>query len=265
MRQFCYFELVFCARLWYERGSVNVSVAQWIGSRHSQEDAYAVRHFPEGTLAVVCDGMGGHDCGSLASSTASAAFVAAFEQAQGSVVDRLRSALDAANAEVGLEFARRSLYGGTTLLAVYASGGVVWWVSVGDSLLMLWRRGRLLRLNADHSMRSVYTELVRMGTMDASEAMSQGHALRSAVTGERLSLVDAPPTPYPLLPGDRIIMASDGADALLLPPRLPESLRSLLDSRDSAQKNLSVALVEACEALHLPHADNVTVLSMDWV
>lgn len=101
--------------------------------------------------------------------------------------------------------------------------------------------------------------------MDASEAMSQGHALRSAVTGERLSLVDAPPTPYPLLPGDRIILASDGADALLLPPHMPESLRRMLDTRETDQKkNLSVALVEACEALQNPYADNVTVLSMDW-
>lgn len=210
---------------------------------------------------MVCDGMGGHDCGALASKTAVKAFVAAFEKSQGSVAERLRSALDAANHEVGQEFARRSLYGGTTLLAAYVGGGVVWWVSVGDSLLMLWRHGRLIRLNADHSMRAVYMDFAKSGAMDMEEVLARGHALRSAVTGGKLTLVDAPPTPYPLLPGDRIIVSSDGADGLLLPTPVSPELRRVLDSREG---DLSVSLVAACEGLNNPYADNVTVLTMDW-
>lgn len=240
---------------------MNVSVAQWIGKRSRQEDAYAVRHYPEGSLTVVCDGMGGHDCGYLASSTAVEAFIHAFEREEGTPAMRLRAALDAANAEVGRQFAKREMYGGTTLLAVFVGGGVVWWVSVGDSILALWRRGRLIRLNADHSMRSVYSELIKNGAVSASEAMGLGHSLRSAVTGEPMPLVDAPPTPYPLLPGDRVISATDGADDLLLITPVPMSLRNMLDKRGD---NLSAALVEACREIDNPCADNVTVLSMDW-
>lgn len=241
---------------------MNVNVAQWIGKRGTQEDAYAVRQYPEGALAVVCDGMGGHDCGDLAAATASGTFVEAFDRAAGaSVAERLRIALDEANNAVGELFAKRESYGGCTLLAVFCGGGVVWWISVGDSPLLLWRHGRLVRLNADHSMRAIYGEFVKSGTMDFGEAMAHGHSLRSAVTGEKIPLVDAPPTPYPLLPGDRIVLSSDGVDDLLLQVPMRPSARAVLDKREG---NLSAEIVEACRQLDDPSADNVTVLSMDW-
>lgn len=229
--------------------------------RGKQEDAYAVRHYPEATLAVVCDGMGGHDCGHLAADTAARTFVDAFDKASGLTVSaRLRSALDAANAAVGELFRKDASYGGTTLLAAYVGGGVLWWVSVGDSPLFIWRFGRLLRPNADHSMRPIFGEMARSGVMDFEEAMAQGHSLRSAVTGERIPLIDAPSTPLPLLPGDRILLASDGADELLLPSPMRPSVRAMFNDRSSP---LSAAVVESCRRLELPCADNVTVLSMD--
>ncbi len=238
-------------------------VAQWIGKRAEMEDSYALRHFPDGSLAVVCDGMGGHDCGLQAAQIAARSFVKAFEQmADVTTAQRMRDALELANQSVGNYFRKRGMYGGCTLLAVYISSGVLWWVSVGDSLLLIWRHGRLMRLNADHSMRSIYEEFVRAGTMSFDEAMAQGHSLRSAVTGEKIPLVDSPPTPYLLLPGDRIVLASDGVDELLLPTPLSKSAHVILDSQSD---NLSAEIVEGCRALDRDDADNVTVLSVDFI
>lgn len=241
---------------------MNAVIAQWIGKRESQEDAYAIKHFPTGILAVVCDGMGGHQYGALASRTATRTFVQTFEKEEyGPVSERLQTSLYAANEAVKKEFDAYGAFGGTTLLAVYVGGGVMWWVSVGDSSLYLWRCGRLIRLNADHSMREVYMQYVHAGGLTFEEAVNKGHTLRSAVTGEAICMVDAPPTPYPLLPGDRIVLASDGADDLLYVPAVSEKVRAIFTQRD---KNLATEIVQACVALNSPVADNVTVVGLDW-
>lgn len=241
---------------------MNAAVAQWIGSRQKQEDDYAVRHYPGGTLAVVCDGMGGHSYGAMASHVAVQAFVEFFEgETDTPMADRMEEALHYANAKVGEAFAEADAFGGTTLLAVYVGAGVIWWASVGDSPLYMWRRGRLLRLNADHSLRDVYMQYVREGSMSFADAVMRGHALRSAVTGGELELVDISATPYPLIPGDRILLTTDGTDDLLYVAALPEAVKTLLDDRSG---NLAVSIVEACIAQKMPHADNVTVVGLDW-
>lgn len=233
-------------------------IAQWIGTRAQQQDSCAVRHFPDGSLAVVCDGMGGHEDGAAASKLAADTFVEVFaDEAELPLTDRLHEALEAANTAVGEHFARTKGYGGTTLVAAFASHGVLRWISVGDSGLYLLRGGRLLRLNADHSMRGLLREYTLPGGMTPKEIARSGHCLRSAVTGGEMTLIDAPKMPYPLLRGDLILLASDGADELL---ESPESVDRFDFFREG--KSPAVAVVEYCHDLQQPHADNVTVISM---
>lgn len=239
---------------------MNAYVAQWIGTREHQEDAYLVRHFPSGTLAVVCDGMGGHLCGDAAASTATKAFADDFAATEDLPVrERLRHALDAANLAVGRIFAGmgKDAYGGCTLLGVFIGSGVLRWVSVGDSPLMLWRRGHLLFLNEEHSMRSLYRQY---GNFQAEEE-TLGHVLRSAVTGDPIPLIDAPVMPFPLIPGDRIILATDGVEHILRPGLPPSTVKLVMQQRDG--HNPATSLVENCRAAADASADNVTVVTLD--
>ncbi|MGN1309873.1 MAG: serine/threonine-protein phosphatase, partial [Akkermansia sp.] len=103
-------------------------------------------------------------------------------------------------------------------------------------------------------------DLVRNGTMTHQEMLRRGNMLRSAVTGESIPLVDAPPTPYPVLPGDKIILCSDGLDDLLLGSTLPESTRKLLASRGG---NPAALLIDACREMNKPYADNATAITLD--
>ena len=234
--------------------------AQWIGMRHKQEDAYVLKFFPEGVLAVVCDGMGGHHEGALASTLAAESFLKSYARYDElKTGERLRQALEDANEAVRVSFEKRDVYGGTTLLACFVGGGVIRWISVGDSALYLWRRGRLIRLNQDHSYRDVYRAYIGAG-MTAQEALRRGHVLRCAITGESLDLVDAPSVPYPLLPGDRVVLTTDGSEDILAPELLTDVGRNILDNREGS---LPVALIEACQALDDPYADNTTIVSID--
>lgn len=234
--------------------------AQWIGMRRKQEDSYVVKFFREGVLAVVCDGMGGHHDGELASTLASESFLKSFEKNDSlPVPQRLRVALDDANEAVRKSFESRGIYGGTTLLAAFAGSSVLRWVSVGDSALYLWRGGRLMRLNQDHSYRDIYRAYIGAG-MTAKEALRRGHVLRTAITGESLDLVDAPSIPYPLMPGDRVVLTTDGCEEILDPEMLTHVGRSILNKREGS---LPVAIIEACQALEDPCADNATIVSID--
>lgn len=235
--------------------------SQWIGTRQRQEDVYRLRFFPEGGLALVCDGMGGHRDGAMAAAVAAEAFVENFAESDiASVTERLLESLDAANDAVGELFVGCGHGGGTTLLAVFVGGGILRWVSVGDSALLLWRHGRLIRLNEDHSMRGLLQRYLPSGEEAARSGAA--HMLRSAVMGDDIELVDAPPTPFPLLPGDRLILCSDGADAVLVPGLPRGELAELLENRD--MQNPAAALVELCRrrADDAP-ADNTTIVVLD--
>lgn len=245
-----------------EIGVMDAHAAQWIGKRPKQEDAYGVRHFPDGSLAVVCDGMGGHSRGDVASSTAVKAFIASFQESAetASPTERLHNALLEANAAVGKLYEGTETYGGTTLLAVYAGHGTLRWVSVGDSGLYLWRQGTLRRLNEDHSMRAVYEKFVCPGGMTRREALAGGHVLRSALTGEDMPLIDEHERPFPLLPGDRIVLCSDGLESVVESGVLSPAVRRLFLQ---VSGSLAADLVQVCVDLQEPYADNVTVVTLD--
>lgn len=237
------------------------------GARPYQEDDFRISAFPDGDpdgcdfLMVLADGMGGHRGGAEASRVAVTAFVEAFGVACGGVAARLRASLDSANEAVGTRAAAdRRLRGmGCTLVGcVVTELEEAHWISVGDS--PLWRaqadadtEGALARLNADHSLKPLYAELVRRGEATEEEARQGGHQLRSAVTGEALSLVDEGNSSR-VAAGDLLILASDGMETLS-----EDRIRSHCDGRADVGGMVGGLLAEV-EKLALPSQDNATVL-----
>lgn len=232
---------------------MKASVAQWIGSRTKQEDSYRIHFFPDGVLLLVCDGMGGYHHGDIAADRAASAFLHCFCESELPVTKRLESALESANREVARLVEESSQMGGTTLVAAYVGGGVVRWVSVGDSALFLWRRNRLMRVNADHSMKPLLQKVL-------SDCEPTSHLLRSALTGEPLSLVDISAVPIPLLPGDRLILSSDGADVVFNPAEISDEVRQILNSGSGREP---ADLVDCIRLLCGDSSDNVTILMLD--
>lgn len=244
----------------------SVGVAQTLGRRERQEDAADVLMGADGDvrLLVLADGMGGAAAGDVAAAlivqTVRETVLAHREENVGST---LRRACDAANdalaAAVG---AKSSLAGmGGTLIAVAPVTRGLHFLSVGDSLLLRWRQGRLDRVNADHSIGGALDTAVRKGLMPAEEAATaEGrNRITSALTGSPIDLMRIDETVGPIRsrPTDRWILASDGLATLST-----EAISNIMASTSSPQESAS-ALVQAVEQADDPHQDNTTVIV--WV
>jgi PPM family protein phosphatase len=217
---------------------------------------------PPPLLAVLADGMGGHAGGAVASRTVCDTFIKTFAETDGSVRNRLVDALRQANTAVAETAASNPILGGmgsTLVGAVFTPEGVEW-VSVGDSPLMLYRRGEIAFLNEDHSLAPELDRQAAEGKITTDEARSdpRRHMLRSAVTGDEIDLVDVSRRPLKLQAGDYILVASDGLHTL----EPGEIERIVTAYGDDGAEAVANGLIRAVEAMRVPHQDNTTVVAV---
>ena len=233
------------------------------GGREYQEDDYGLieRGDPDiDEVLLLADGMGGHVSGDTASRMVVKTFAETYHDTEGPIPDRLRACLTAANdalAEATDESPELKGMGSTAVAAVISQHGLDW-ISVGDSPLWLFREGKLHRLNADHSMGPVLANLVAVGRMTEEEAAtdSNRNALRSAVMGDEIHLIDVSSQPVAIRKSDRLLLASDG----LMTLKDEDIARILKDKQDAPLNKVARALIRAVEEIGLPNQDNTTVL-----
>ncbi|MDE0334337.1 MAG: serine/threonine-protein phosphatase [Defluviicoccus sp.] len=223
---------------------------QWQGARPYQEDSFGTLELaPAALLMVLADGMGGHAGGAEASRIAVDAFLRGFPGARGTVEARLRGCLAAAVSELrAREAGDRRLRGmGTTIVAALHDRRGTDWLSVGDSPMWLFAGGALLRLNADHSMAPLLAE--------AARSDPRRHMLRSAVTARAPELVDCGYRHGRLLPGEFLLIASDGIETLT-----EEEIAGHLRAAEGGVEAAADALMDGVRAAAGPHQDNATFL-----
>src|SRR5262252_4678469 len=227
-----------------------------VGGRSGQEDAFRLwpgegvvppRAESGGLLAVLADGMGGHTGGAIAGQTACRAFTEVFAATNAPHEARLKVALQASNEALakGVE-QNAALKGmGCTLVAAWIDDLGIRWTSVGDSLLLLYRLPDVIRLNADHSLGSFLDEQARQNKITRSEARRNRNrnALRSALTGSKIDLIDLRAEPLELRPGDEI---ADVAYRL----------------RQSTPEEMAEALIGAVTQKGIVDQDNATVVAV---
>jgi serine/threonine protein phosphatase PrpC len=244
-----------------------VASVQLTGAREQQEDALAI-HAPVAdsgvrageVLLVLADGMGGHAGGEVASRLVVDSFSAAYRDSDAGVTDALRTGLDLANESLaGFIDTESKLAGmGSTLLGCVIQADQLYWISVGDSPLWLFRDSVLQRLNADHSMLPLLETLVRGGELTRDELRTdpRRNMLRSAVTGRDVTMVDLCDTPVQLQPGDLVMLASDGVETLA-----EDELAGLLQDADRlALDDLAEKLLAGIEAAAARNQDNASII-----
>ncbi len=225
--------------------------------RASNQDAFCHSRLNSDTeFMVLCDGMGGHRGGNVASEIA----VRAFHQM---LSDRLSRPLRAKElkpilagiiarvsrliAQTASQSPEFSGMGSTVVLAVRC-GKKVCIAHVGDSRAYLYREGKLRRLTKDHSL---VQEMIDRGEITAEEGETHPH--RNVITRTLGYAEDSQPEILfsDLRLGDVFLLCTDGLSSTVNDRRLMEILE-----QTSPEALTSVFVAEALER---GGSDNITV------
>ncbi len=172
-------------------------------------------------IFVVCDGMGGHAAGEVASHIAVETVLSFFRERQPTVNDDaylddapvgarlLAEAVKQANDAI-LNYAEehKNTSGmGTTLVAARFCNGSFSIANVGDSRIYLFREGDLLQLTEDHSL---VMEQVRRGmiTLEQAKKSSAQNIITRALGTDESTLPDL--GEFPAQGGDMLLLMTDG-------------------------------------------------------
>ena len=180
--------------------------------REKNEDKYIMDL--QQKLFVICDGMGGHKGGKIAS--AMAAQVIERQYTSNDEQDRsvaLNAAIIAANQkiwQVGSDNPEYQEMGTTATAAVIEDERLIV-AHVGDSSLFLLRDGQICKITTDHTLAR---QMVMDGLLDEDEVRtcSYNHILTRAVGVQENIEID---NYTGIQPGDQIILCSDGLTDML--------------------------------------------------
>lgn len=179
--------------------------------RSENQDYYGRYSGAYGELIIVCDGMGGHAGGSIASRIAVDTIARHFADLDSEYDpdSELRRAFDSGQSALLDQVTENpELTGmGTTVVILLIKDGQYWCAHCGDSRLYLKRRGQLLQLTRDHSF---VQNLVDMGAITEEEAES--HTKRNQIMRALGSEKYKPDIagPYPVYKRDVFMLCSDG-------------------------------------------------------
>jgi protein phosphatase len=238
--------------------------------RKVNEDSFLVA--PDASLYAVCDGMGGHNAGEVASRMAIETLLAFVEKSAVEKeitwpwgldanisfdANRLKTAIRLANSRV-FQAAdnREELTGmGTTVVAAVVTGEVMTIGSAGDSRCYLVRGGELRQLTRDDSWVSA---ALGEGILNSDDV--EHHPLRNVITkavGAR-DTIDLDLIEHQLQSGDVAMLCSDGLHGMINDQDIARLLVPVPESLADASARLVDAANEA------GGRDNVTVVLLRY-
>jgi protein phosphatase len=246
--------------------SLNIGKCTLLGNyRENNEDSIEVKQFPELTVCVVADGMGGQQAGEIASQKAieiiprvirkNLAPTAKTED----VGPAVKNAIVQANEEImGLGALNRDYknMGTTVVLALWRKGPELFIAGVGDSRAYLVRGKTMTQLTTDHSLAEA---LVQAGTI--SKADAREHKFKNVLwkyLGTREVGEGPDVSAEPIQSGDRFMLCTDGLSGAAPDERVLEFMLSQPDPQQCADGLGQLAL--ECGS-----RDNVSVIVIDVV
>jgi protein phosphatase len=248
--------------------ALNIGKCSLLGNyRENNEDAVEVKQFPDLTVSIVADGMGGQQAGEVASKKAIDIIPRELRKnltahlSADAVKTAVRRAIVQANEEImamgALDKDMKNM-GTTVVMAIWRKGGDLFVAGVGDSRCYLIRGGKAQQLTVDHSLAQA---LVEAKTISPAEA--KDHRFRNVLwkylgskevgEGPEVSVI-------PLQAGDRFLLCTDGLTGVVPDDQLAGYVSEQSDMQACAEglgqlaldqgsrDNVSCIVIEVVEA-----------------
>lgn len=208
--------------LFDENTNFEIAFCSVIGGREEQQDCSGYELKDDEGIAVVCDGMGGHEGGKIASTLAVDNLLKAYLQESpcDDIHHVLVETIHKIDEKVSLitKDDGTRMKSGATIVSVVIKKKSLYWISVGDSRIYLYRNSELVRATTDHNYYLWLEQKKANGQIsEADYAMEEkkGEALISFLGIGGLPMIDSNESPLELQKDDRIILMSDGLYKLL--------------------------------------------------
>jgi protein phosphatase len=231
--------------------ALNIGKCSQLGNyRENNEDAIDVKQFPDMTVCLVADGMGGQNAGEVASKHAVEILPRELKEhlvgalSQDVTKSVIRKAIVTANEEImfmAQHDPNLKQMGTTIVLALWRKGSAVLHVTgLGDSRAYLVRGKKIEQLTVDHSIAQA---LVEAKTISAAEA--RVHRYRNVLwkylgsnevgEGPEVKVVQ-------LQAGDRFLLCTDGLSGVVPDDKLLTFIRDTNDMQQCADGLVQLAL-----------------------
>ena len=196
----------------------------------------------KGTLTVVCDGMGGHLGGEVASNLAIETISRLYYASDRPAADALKDALQLANSAIHEAAGKDGRLSGmgTTCTALVLLGRQAICAHVGDSRLYMIRAAEIFLLTEDHS---AVMEMVKHGIISREEA--RHHEDKNVILRALGTSPTVEPTlwdqPLAVLEGDKFLLCSDGLYDLVEDEEIRASVVDAIDDYAACEKLIAIA------------------------
>ncbi len=248
----------------YESNEViELAILTVLGGREEQQDCFGYALKENEGLTIVCDGMGGHRGGRLASRLSVSRMLSAYEEMYpspdpaGMMIETAKK-IDTAIREMTDE-SGNPVGGGSTMVAVHIREKNMTWCSVGDSRGYLMRGGQFVQFTQDQNYQTVIDEKRRMNLIteeEYEEEKKRGGALISYLGIGDLKLIDYNSIPLTLKSGDRIIIMTDGLYKLVS----DDEIKAVVENFKNISDAVDIFEIKAAKAARISSAarDNMT-------
>src|SRR5215470_2721754 len=247
--------------------ALNVGKCTLLGNyRENNEDALDVKVFPDMTICLVADGMGGQAAGEVASKRAIEIIPRELKKHISGVVGNeetkgiiRRSILQANEEIIAMAALDRELknMGTTVVLAVWRKGSsVLYATGLGDSRVYMIRGKTITQLTVDHSIAQA---LVEAKTITAAEARTHRYKnvlwkyLGSQEVGEGPEV-----KVVPIQAGDRFLLCTDGLTGVVPDEQVLSFMKDKADPQECADGLGQLALDQGSR-------DNISCIVVDVI